>query len=213
MTAMPDTLLTDRFRTLAAAIEKRLVELYRPHAKTNYGKAAARFNDAAQAFTNAAHITDPEQAAADVITGDTEAREAWIAAEQFAAQLDAAVPILTVAAELAGAHIDNETGTLLTSCVDPTDQHRRELWEAWTAQDGRCGRWAALVALGARIRAAADLADITPHRQPQPIEYRTVPEPGAPRGFYQTVAHDPETPGYRPAEPEQVMIPGKMLTR
>jgi hypothetical protein len=45
-------------------------------------------------------------------------------------------------------------------------------------------------------------------------EYRLEPEPGAPRGYYRTVAHDPEAPGYRPrAEAEKTMIPGRMLTR
>jgi hypothetical protein len=49
-------------------------------------------------------------------------------------------------------------------------------------------------------------------------EYRLEPEPGAPRGYYRTVAHDPEAPGYQPraeaeAEAEKTMIPGRMLTR
>jgi hypothetical protein len=67
--------------------------------------------------------------------------------------------------------------------------------------------------LGAIIR-AAELGDITPYRQPKPIEYRQEPEPGAPHGFYRAVAYDPEAPGYKPAESERAMIPGRrMLTQ
>jgi hypothetical protein len=69
------------------------------------------------------------------------------------------VPILTVAAQLANAHVDDGDGSALTLCVSPLDMGRRALWQAWETTEGRCGRWGALHKLGAKIR-AANLSDI-----------------------------------------------------
>jgi hypothetical protein len=198
---------------VAHAVEQKLRELYAPAAETNYTKAAERFNAVAASFADAAHIIDPDTAPAEVVNAPDDQRQAWSAAEALAAQLDAAMPVLVVAAELAGAHIDNEDGTLLTLCVDPTDQRRRELWQAWLTKDGRCGRWAALTKRDANVRAAADLADITPYRQPEPIRYEQRQIVDAPRGYYETIMVDPEEPGYQPEQPELGMIPGRMLSQ
>jgi hypothetical protein len=51
---------------------------------------------------------------------------------------------------------------------------------------------------GTRIR-AANLDDITPYRQPKPLEYRREPIPGAPKGYYTNNVYDPEDPDYKPA--------------
>jgi hypothetical protein len=165
---------------VAAAIESALAELYKPCAERNYQTAQARFDAAAQAFTEAASAVDVQADAADIVNAPDEQRAAWTAAEALAGQIDAALPVLTVAAQLAGIAVDAETGSLLAMCVDTTDLHRRALWAAWESQDARCGRWAALVKLGARIR-AADLTDIAAYDRPRDIEYRLEPEPGAPR--------------------------------
>ena len=78
-------------------------------------------------------------------------------------------------------------------------------------ETGRCGVWGALYAAGAKIR-ACDLETFAPYPRPLPLEVRLEPEPGAPRGYYRTVEHDPEAPGYRPpTEPERAMIPGRRL--
>jgi hypothetical protein len=45
---------------------------------------------------------------------------------------------------------------LLPLCVDVGGQRRRALWTAWDVDNaGRTGRWGALVAAGAKIRALA----------------------------------------------------------
>jgi hypothetical protein len=136
------------------------------------------------------------------------------AAERHAAELDAATPIMVCAAQLAGVNVDADDGTLLTMCVDPIDMHRRELWGAWEHKDGRCGKWAALAALGAPIRAAT-LENVTPYRRPRPMETRRVPTKTY--GIYQDVVMDPESDDYVPLEPERAMIPGtpprRMVTR
>jgi hypothetical protein len=197
---------------VAAAVEARLLELYRPHAQRNYHSAQTRFNEAAQVFTAAAHTVDIQAEPVDMVTAEHEQREAWVAAEALAAKLDAAVPTLSVAAELAGARVDDETGSLLAMCVDTADQSRRALWAAWEAKDGRCGRWAALVATGATLR-AADLADIAAYDRPRPLEHRMVPT--REHGIYEERVFDPESPDYQPPDAPQLgMIPGRrMVTR
>jgi len=198
---------------VARAVEARLLDLLRAGRSSQLRRGRRTGRHGGASVHHAAGVIDPDTPAADVVGADDEQRTAWSAAEAAAAQLDAALPILTVAAELAGVSVDAEDGTLLTLCVDPTDTHRRQLWEAWTHKTGRCHRWATLSKLGARIRAAAELADITPYRQPRDIEYRQVPAPGAPIGFCETVVVDPEAPGYRPEAPDRAMVPGRMLTQ
>ncbi|HYB39193.1 MAG TPA: hypothetical protein VEF72_28040 [Mycobacterium sp.] len=196
--------------TVAAAVEQKLRELYAGHAETNYHTAQTRFDAIAADFVAAANAVDVE-AAADMVTAPDDQRTAWTQAATLASRLDAILPTLVVACELAGTHIDDETGSLLAMCINTTDQDRRALWAAWESQDGRCGRWAALVKL-ATIPAAENLADIAPYDRPREIEYRLEPEPGAPHGTYLTVSYDPEKPespeNRPPAEPDRAMIPG-----
>ena len=76
--------------------------------------------------------------------------------------------------------------------------HRRKIWQAFGAR-GRTGRWGALTALGATIRAwpADRLAELEPYRIPAPLQERINPASGA----WATV--DAEDPDYREPEPEQ----------
>jgi hypothetical protein len=197
-------------QTVAGIVEQKLRELYAPAAGRNHATAQTRFNDAAESFVSAANTVDVEAPATDIVNAPDDQRQAWTAAEQLAAALDTALPILTVAAQLANAHIDDNDGSALTLCVSPLDMGRRALWQAWETTDGRTRRWGALAKLGAKIR-AANLSDIVAYRRPQPIETRLQPVPGQ-YGIYDNITVDPEAPGYQPAEPEQVMIPGKRLT-
>jgi hypothetical protein len=51
-------------------------------------------------------------------------------------------------------------------------------------------------------------------RQPRDIEYRQEQIPGAPRGYYQVTAHDPEDADYTPPPIEpKTLVPGRMLSR
>jgi hypothetical protein len=192
-------------QAVAAAVEQRLRELYAPAAAGNYDKAAARFDTAAAAFTAAATTTDVEADAAEMVKAPDDQRDAWLEAERYAAELDSLVPLLTVAAQLAGVDVNPDDGTELTMCANPTDAHRRPLWTAWSDKQGRTGRWGQLAKIGAQIRSGS-LGDITPYRRPRDIETRQVPVPGQ-VGIYQFVTFDPET-DEPPAEPEKVMIPG-----
>jgi hypothetical protein len=108
--------------------------------------------------------------------------------------------------------IDAESGSMLTLCVDTSDQPRRALWAAFEVKTGRTHRWGALVASGAHVR-ACPLGDITPYRRPEPIRYEQRQIAGAPRGFYETVAIDVEDPNYTPPSDGRSLIPGRMLTR
>jgi hypothetical protein len=199
--------------TVAAAIETKLRELYAPAAQGIYAKAAERFNQAAQAFTDAAAATDTATTDAGAVAAMTdEQTQAWADAPTLAVQLGNALPILTTAAELAGKTVNPDDGGTLALCIDTAGADKRRLWAAWETETGRCGRFGALYAAGAKIRACPDLDTFAPYVRPKPLEVRREPEPGAPRGYYRDVVHDPEAPGYRPpAEPEQTMIPGKRL--
>jgi hypothetical protein len=199
---------------VAGIVEAKLLELYKPHAATAFKAAATRFNEAAAAFIAAAHAVNIEADAADMVAADDEARTAWVSAPQYAAQLDSLVPLLTVTAQLAGVDITEVHGQMLTLCVDVAGMHRRELWQAWDEKGGRTRRWGALTRLGARIR-GADLSDVVAYRRAHEVQTRLEPQPGQPRGVYETVVYDPELPpsstNRPPTEPEKGLIPGKRL--
>ena len=143
-----------------------------------------------------------------MVNATDEARSAWSEAEALAAQLDAALPLLVVAAQLAGVRC-TDTAVLPLAC-DPANLHRRRVWEAWTTEAGRTRRWGALHKLGCSLRACpAD--EHQPYRMPETLEYRQTPITGAPAGNYRTTVHDPEDPGYKPAPtPQKGLIGGSM---
>ena len=146
-------------------------DAYTSVAATNYGIAAERFNDAAQAFTDAATI-DPNTPADQVVAASEKIRKAWSACATHAAELDKALPVMRAAAELAGI-CGSDPDDALDLAVDANGLPREQILAAWTiedreavaqrqANDGfsrapvthtRCGRWAALLAAGATLRA------------------------------------------------------------
>jgi hypothetical protein len=75
---------------------------------------------------------------------------------------------------------------------------------------GRRGRWSALLAFGARIRAwpARELADLEVSQAPMPLQRKMVPGCGPP-GTYTSVTVDPED---EPQTPEPV-APRRALAR
>jgi hypothetical protein len=66
------------------------------------------------------------------------------------------------------------------------------------------GRWGALAALDARIR-AADLEGFEPYREPKPLIRKQFPADGPDsRGIYRTTVIDPEDEDYTPpGEPKR----------
>ena len=59
---------------------------------------------------------------------------------------------------------------------------------------------------------SCQISHIASYDRPRELEHRLTPVPGQ-YGIYETTVHDPESPDYQPAEPERVMIPGRMVTR
>lgn len=151
------------------AVYAKLVEVYSPVARSNYKKVATRFNDAATNFTAAADVVNPETAAEAMVTAPEASRTAWSQAPLHAGRLDALMPALIAAAELCGVSIVKDERMQLPLVVDDRGSHRRRLWEAWNHKDGRCGRWTAILATGAAIK-AADLANLHPYALPRPLE-------------------------------------------
>jgi hypothetical protein len=108
------------------------------------------------------------------------------------------VPIVATAAQLCGIDVDvDDDATLIPLVVDTTGLHRRRLWECFLTKDGdgRVGKWGALAALGATIRALPNLAEHQAYTEPKPLEHRKVQ---VERGVYRTEVIDPEDESYTP---------------
>lgn len=159
--------------TLKAAVLTRLRTIYEPHALANYKTVAAQFDSAATKFTNAVVTVDCEQPAAQLINAPEKLRKAWSDSEQLACRLSALMTTLQAAAALAGVSCPRSE-EMITLCVDTIGLHRRRVWEAWEATGTRTGRWGALVALGARVRAHNLNDGFEPYAQPKPMEVRQI---------------------------------------
>ena len=213
--------------TVVAAIETAMAEAIAPVAADTYRRVAELFNTAAAAFTTAAQAANPERSARDMVAADKESQNHWLAAEVNAAKLTELIPALLAAAQLTGLRIDmaderiNEAwwsavidpAAIFGLTVDAGTLHRRRVWDAFNTEGGRCGRWSALVAAGARIRAVA-LADYQPYRQPKPLIHRQQQILGAPMGTVRAVTIDPEDADYKatPPPPADTARPSRLTT-
>ena len=109
-------------------------------------------------FRAACHAVDPECDADTILRLNDQARQAWFSCAEITEKLDALLPVLCAAAELAGAPtgvaklVEESNGLRLALCADPRKAHRRRVWEAWNTTGGRCGRWSALRRLDVTIR-------------------------------------------------------------
>jgi hypothetical protein len=178
---------------------------YAAHAIPVYEGIAALFNDAAQKFSQAATIVDPELVADAIVDGADKERAAWRSAANSADEMRRLIEPLHFAAMLAGI-CGSDRDELLALTVDAAGLHRRAVWQAWQIEDAeakarraadshsafttgigptrsRCGRWSALHKLGATIRAcpADEYADY-----PRPLPMREVVEntQGGPRRVF-----------------------------
>ncbi len=184
--------------SVSAAVRHRHVAQYSKVAAANYLTLAARFDGIAEKFTAAVAVVNPESDPAGMVTADAKSRTAWSEAALLGNDLDSLIPALLAAATLAGTTVHPRDG-LLPLTVDPTGLHVRRVWESWVKQDGRTGRWGALAAMGARLRACR-LDEFQPYPEPKPLEHRT--EQIA-RGQTRVVTYDPHDADYRvaPIEP------------
>jgi hypothetical protein len=157
-----------------AAVLTRLGGLYAPVAQQNYDRVAADFDQLAQKFSVAAGLVDPETDAAEMVNAGPKQRAAWSDSERCAHRLTDAMAKLKAAAILAGVPAAEKGETLIPLVADVTALHRRRVWEAWRTTSGRTGRWGALLAIGATLR-AADLDHLEPYRLPRPMEVKQIP--------------------------------------
>lgn len=154
-------------------IHSRIRQAYDDQAVATYEKVAAVFDKAAAAFTATAAVVDIEAAAEAILEKPDKQRQAWRAAQAQAEELTRLLPSLKAAAELAG--VGGSDNTELALAVDVADLDRRQIWDAWTIEHreaqaersvaagqqftvariarSRCGRWSAVLNLGARLRA------------------------------------------------------------
>jgi hypothetical protein len=200
----------------------RFHEIYAKAAPEAYRLLAAQFNAAAKGFTDATKVTDVTAGAGVIIKADSKSLKAWRDAENYAAALDSLVEPLAAAAILAR-RIDQpeaigaDPATLhIPLTVDTAGHHPRKLWHAWHQlsgdehsgpvtlesftpetrfEPGRCGRWARLAALHAKIRAVSDPAALQLFPPPRPYFVEFVSDG---RGGRTQVRRDPESPTYQP---------------
>ncbi|WP_420111627.1 hypothetical protein [Pseudactinotalea sp.] len=158
--------------SVAPAAYSALRAAYSPQAGKNYAKLAEQYNTAAAEFVRLAQIIDPESDAKNLVSADEDTRRAWLEAELIAGKLDTLAPILADAALLAGANVKGEPA-LIGLLTDPKSAHRRRVYEAWNANDNRCNKWSALIALDVDLR-AADLGEHCPYREPRPLEVQHI---------------------------------------
>jgi hypothetical protein len=198
------------------AVHEKLVQIATAAAPDIYQRISAEWNDLAAEFSGHAKVTDLEQASDTAHHLAEGERQAWLRGEQAAHRLDLLLPVLRAAGELAGLPLDDpqtnlpDEGALVALCCQiDGSTHRRRLWEGWQHR-GRCGRWAALLALGGvTIKAAGAAVDaFKPYAPPRPFEVIRRQMPGAPMGTYETINHDPED-GPPPAEPFDPRRPSK----
>lgn len=170
--ATPDVLKNELQLSVRERVNAAARDAYSKVAADNFRSIAARFDEAAGAFLDAATICDPRTDAADVVTVSEKVRKAWQATATHSRELTELLPVLRAAAELAG-FCGPDPDDVVDIAVDAKGLTRTQLMDAWPVEDResiqarqandgftrsrvsitRCGRWAALIAAGAVIRA------------------------------------------------------------
>ena len=184
------------------AVYQRMRELYDGAAA--YTQVATKFDQAAKRFVTAASTVDVEADPVSMIEAPDKARKAWLDAEGFANGLTRLLPAMSAAATLAGIADADRDVALLPLCADLSGVHRRRAWESWVREGGRCGRWSALLKVGAVLR-ACPLAEHEWYAEPRPLERRQE-QIDTPNGKgVRTVEVDPEDADYRrpPIDPRR----------
>lgn len=156
---------------IARAVLPAMRAAYVETAADNYAGIAKRYDEAAGRLTKCAAVVDITLDADKVVAFDAKQRTAWMDSAVIAKEVDRLLAVLVDAATLAGIRdADSHVGTRIALCSDPGTAHRRRVFEAW-ASKGRCGKWAALLALGVTLRAAT-LDGFAPYADPAPIVVR-----------------------------------------
>lgn len=169
---------------------------YRKTADANYEAAADHYNATAKTLTTAAATIDINAPAETILRAPAKAITAWELAPVHARNLEQAAAVLHGAAALTGTTLthtthERHTDELLALTVDPTGVGIRDLWNHWDQDDAphRAGRYGALAAAGATLR-AADLDEFSPQRRPKPYVTEYIPD-----GYgHRPIQLDPEDP-------------------
>lgn len=171
---------------IARDVRDKLRQLYATVAADNYETIRQQWQADADAFAELSSKVDTNAPAEAILHASAEARAGWEYAPVHARDLDIGASVLTAAARLAGAKVD-ELKFALT--VGVNGLKRRAVWAAWDDKEHRCGRWGALLAAGAALR-TVPLDQVESYRRPKPIETRYVP--GDLPGSWRPVEFDPE---------------------
>jgi hypothetical protein len=196
---------------VVSALHAAMLEAWAVCADNAYRQIADQFNAAADLFVAAAQTADPDAAAAEMVAADEPVRQSWLTCAVQSARLDELVLPLCYSAELTGLPItdaderiaqqwwlaDVADEAVIPLVCDPGSLHRRRVWEAYENTTGRTGRWGALVAVGATIRAPLSLDGFERYRRPKPVTHHQRQIAGAPRGYVENVESDPEDADYR----------------
>jgi len=184
---------------IARAVLPALRAAYAESAAANYASFAVMYDKAAAKLAACASKVDIELPAEKIVGLSASERAGWMDAALAAKEVDRLFAVLVDAATLAGIRdADSNPGTRIALATDPGTAHRRRVHEAW-ASKGRCGRWAALLALGVSLRAAAVDA-FTPYGDPAPITIRQVSVAmGAGVHGTRQIPIDPEDAAYKAA--------------
>jgi hypothetical protein len=154
---------------IQTAVVARLKALYSEVAAANYDTIANKFDSAAKKFTELAAIADPEADAVSMIDKSNKVRKAFLDAESFGNELTKLVPALCAAMTLASG-VDvfpSDHLCVLPLICDPSGHKRADVWKAYEVSGGRCGKWAAMVAAGIKIK-ASPVVGFGPYRRPTP---------------------------------------------
>lgn len=155
---------------VAAHVLRHLRDEVQKTAPANYRTVAKKFDEAAARFVSVLSKTDPRITTEALVTRTKAEREAWLELDEASTSLDTILPALHAAASLAGySHPDSSKSNLIALSLKTDGVHRRVLWEAWDELNVRGGRWTSVTEAGASIAAHAP-SDITPYREPAPLE-------------------------------------------
>lgn len=211
----------DLREAVRTAMNREARILYADHAATIYGAIAAQFDTAAGKLTACHDAVDVEAPAETAVDMPEKSRKLWREAQTHAAELGRLLVSLKAAAVLAGVcgdHAEND----LALAVDPTDLDRRALWAAWDTETreavaqrslaagavfttapatrSRCGRWSAVLRLGAQLRACPP-DEFPDYRRPAAMVEVVENTAAGPRRDYV----DPET--HTPPERPRITAP------
>lgn len=141
--------------------------------------AASRFDVAATEFHAAMRACDPDEGAASLVCAAKQKREAWASVPTLVKDLDVASEALIAAAQFALPRFVRTNPQHVLGLLTPgaPSEMTDELCVAWENRGhGRGGRWAALVRVGAKLKAAS-LEDYKSLELPESKDERTFSYP------------------------------------